>query len=66
MLNFIGIDPSLSQTAVVVINESGKLVISNAINTKLTGPARPGSVISGMKFLNIYLEARMAANLATA
>lgn len=37
---FAGIDPSLSATAVVLIDESGVLKHSRVITTKLTGPAR--------------------------
>lgn len=37
---FVGIDPSLSSTAVVVIDESGVLIKSKVITSKLTGPAR--------------------------
>lgn len=37
---FVGIDPSLSSTAIVVIDESGALVKSKVITSKLTGPAR--------------------------
>lgn len=37
---FAGIDPSLTATAVVIIDESGALKQSRVITSKLTGPAR--------------------------
>lgn len=37
---FVGIDPSLSSTAVVIINKAGSLCFSEIITTKQTGPAR--------------------------
>jgi crossover junction endodeoxyribonuclease RuvC len=41
---FAGIDPSLSATAITIIDKDGKLVRSHVISPKLTGPQRLVSI----------------------